>query len=165
MAGVTCKVADQKVVQVIQGLANRLRNMKPALRIVGQILRTSVVRNFEEGGRPSRWKESKRASAEGGLTLSDTGRLRNSIHAKVFSNQVQVGTNVVYAAIQHFGGSTAPHTIFAKPGSALFWPGAKHPVKKVNHPGSKIPARPFMMIQTEDWDEVKSALNDYAMKG
>ena len=27
------------------------------------------------------------------------------------------------------------HDIYAAPGSALYWPGAKHPVKKVHHPG------------------------------
>lgn len=32
---------------------------------------------------------------------------------------------------------TAPHVIRPKNKKALFWPGAAHPVKKVNHPGTK----------------------------
>ncbi|MCW0826092.1 hypothetical protein OKS01_17595 [Clostridioides difficile] len=37
---------------------------------------------------------------------------------------------------------TGPHVIEARPRSYLFWDGASHPVKKVNHPGS----RPYPII-------------------
>lgn len=40
-----------------------------------------------------------------------------------------------YAIYVHEG--TAPHVILPKNGRALFWPGAAHPVSKVNHPGTK----------------------------
>ena len=32
---------------------------------------------------------------------------------------------------------TRPHTILPKDKKALYWPGAAHPVRRVNHPGSK----------------------------
>lgn len=32
---------------------------------------------------------------------------------------------------------TEPHTILPKNKKALYWAGAEHPVKKVNHPGTK----------------------------
>ncbi len=35
-----------------------------------------------------------------------------------------------------------PHVIEARPGGGLFWEGARHPVKKVNHPGT--PAYNFL---------------------
>ena len=40
-----------------------------------------------------------------------------------------------YAIYVHEG--TGPHEIRPKNGKALFWPGAAHPVAKVNHPGTK----------------------------
>ena len=40
-----------------------------------------------------------------------------------------------YAGYVEFG--TAPHVIEAKDAKALYWPGAQHPVKRVNHPGTK----------------------------
>jgi hypothetical protein len=40
-----------------------------------------------------------------------------------------------YAPFVEFG--TAPHTIEAKNAKALFWPGANHPVRSVQHPGTK----------------------------
>jgi hypothetical protein len=40
-----------------------------------------------------------------------------------------------YAPLVEFG--TAPHRIEAKDKKALFWPGANHPVRSVQHPGTK----------------------------
>jgi len=47
---------------------------------------------------------------------------------------------VMYALFVELG--TAPHKIFPKDKQALFWPGADHPVKSVNHPGTK--EHPFL---------------------
>ena len=55
-----------------------------------------------------------------------------------------------YAAIHQFGGRTAPRTIRPKRKKALYWPGAAHPVARVDHPGSAIPARPFLGIDADD---------------
>lgn len=74
----------------------------------------------------------------------DTGLLRSSIVHQVTgggsSVTVTVGSRVSYAADVEYG--TAPHVIVPKNGKALYWPGAAHPVAKVNHPGTR--ARPFM---------------------
>lgn len=51
-----------------------------------------------------------------------------------------VGTNLPYAKFVHEG--TAPHVIVPVSAKALFWPGARHPVKRVNHPGTR--ANPFL---------------------
>jgi hypothetical protein len=53
---------------------------------------------------------------------------------------LRVGTYVKYAADVEFG--TRPHKIVPKNKKALFWRGARHPVKSVNHPGSR--AKPFL---------------------
>ncbi|GIW70324.1 MAG: hypothetical protein KatS3mg101_1071 [Patescibacteria group bacterium] len=47
---------------------------------------------------------------------------------------------VHYAIYVHEG--TRPHEIYPKNKKALYWEGAEHPVKRVNHPGTK--ANPFM---------------------
>lgn len=49
-----------------------------------------------------------------------------------------------YAAIHELGGQTPPHDIVPREKHALYWEGAAHPVKKVHHPGSVIPERPFI---------------------
>ncbi len=157
---VSIKVEDKEVMARLGWIGSKLADLSAAMRSISQIVRTSVVKNFEEGGRP-KWKESARAVREGGTTLSDTGRLKSSIRAFSGANFAGAGTDVKYAAIHHFGGTTGPRDIFPVRAKALFWPGAKHPVKKVSHPGSKIPERPFMVVQDEDWDEIKATLADH----
>lgn len=60
-------------------------------------------------------------------------------------NSVSVVNDRPYAWIHQFGGTTKPHVITAKFKKALAWNGGG-PVKRVKHPGSKIPARPMLPI-------------------
>lgn len=84
--------------------------------------------------------------------LTDSSRLRNSIHFQVMAGGkgVEGFTNVKGAALLQLGGQTKPHDIVPRKRKALFWPGAGHPVKVVHHPGSNIPGRAFLMFQDED---------------
>ncbi|MGX1483432.1 HK97 gp10 family phage protein [Streptomyces griseus] len=79
----------------------------------------------------------------------DTGRLRSSIVSRAEGSGrtvgYVVGTNVNYAAAVEYG--TAPHVIKPTSKKALYWPGARHPVGKVNHPGTR--AQPFMRPAVE----------------
>jgi len=98
-----------------------------------------------------------------------TGRLRKSFEE--FARQVGTDTmeygmrsDVNYAAIQHEGGHTAPHIILPKNKKALYWSGALHPVKQVNHPGSNITAKhffsiPMVNVANEVIDELKKEID------
>lgn len=153
-------VNNSEVNKALADLSARVRNLTPVMREIGEIVRTSVERNFAAGGRP-KWDESTRVKREGGQTLSLTGRLRRSFTVEAGNDRVAVGTNVIYAAIHQFGGKTSPSVIRPKKAKALFWRGARHAVKSVKHPGSKIPARPFLVVQDEDWTEIKNVINNY----
>lgn len=89
-----------------------------------------------------------------------TGRLRESI-LPIFARKAGnllwagIGTNVVYAKIHEFGGVTRPHLIlprwkkalhFVKDGKDVF-------VRKVEHPGSVIPARPYIRPSFEETED------------
>lgn len=82
------------------------------------------------------------------LCRHDTGALRRSIHSEFEQGGMAstTGTNLVYAAIHEFGGVTKPHTIIPKRKKALrFESGGKTIfAKKVNHPGSRITAQPYL---------------------
>ncbi|MEU0370637.1 HK97-gp10 family putative phage morphogenesis protein [Streptomyces sp. NPDC006283] len=79
----------------------------------------------------------------------DTGRLRSSIVSRAENSGRSVGyvvgTNVNYAAAVEYG--TAPHVIKPLTKKALYWPGARHPVAQVNHPGTR--PQPFMRPAVE----------------
>ena len=81
------------------------------------------------------------AKAKGNVPV-DTGHLRRGIATKIGNMEVTVHTsNIKYARLVEEG--TRPHTIKAKNKKALYWKGAKHPVKSVRHPGSK--AKPYLI--------------------
>ena len=80
-----------------------------------------------------------------------TGHLRRGITTDVGNMEVTVHTsNIKYARGVEEG--TRPHTIKAKNKKALYWKGAKHPVKSVRHPGSR--AKPFLIPAFEKEKEV-----------
>ena len=85
------------------------------------------------------------ATAKANLTNNrsvKTGHLRRGITTKIGNMEVTVHTsNIKYARGVEFG--TRPHLIKPKNKKALYWKGAKHPVKSVNHPGSK--AKPYLI--------------------
>ena len=159
MAGarIRIEVDDGDVREGLARLIRRARNPMPALDRIGSYLEAATIRRFEleqaPGGAP--WRKSRRAARDGGQTLTDTGRLRNSITRRVFGDAVEVGTNVVYAAIHQFGGRTRPRVIRPRRKKALFFPGAGHPVRSVNHPGSRIPARPFLGVDDTDRRQIR----------
>ncbi len=74
-----------------------------------------------------------------------TGNLRRSIHSELesvgaTSAMAKIGTDVEYARAIEYG--TAARVIVPTNKKALYWPGADHPVRRVNHPGT--PAKPFL---------------------
>ena len=70
-----------------------------------------------------------------------TGHLRRSIATKMGDLEATIHTsNVKYAVIVEKGSKA--HVIHPKNKKALYWKGAKRPVKLVNHPGSK--AKPYL---------------------
>ena len=71
-----------------------------------------------------------------------TGHLRRGISTDIKGLEATIHTsNIKYAPMVEYG--TKAHIIRAKNKKALYWKGTKHPVKKVNHPGSK--AKPYLI--------------------
>ncbi len=166
-------IEDTGVRTLLSGMAERLRDMTPAMREVASIMTESTQLNFEAEGRP-RWPALKPSTIAGreakgywpGKILQIRGGrgggLASSITQRYDAASAEVGTNAPHAAIHQFGGTTRPHVIKAKSKKGLYWPGASHPVRQVNHPGSTIPARPFLNLTEDDLTEIRAVLGRYA---
>jgi hypothetical protein len=64
-----------------------------------------------------------------------SGRLHDSLRAESHNKVLRVGSlDCNYATDVELG--TAPHVITPRNKKALYWPGADHPVARVNHPGT-----------------------------
>jgi len=68
----------------------------------------------------------------------------STLFVDVQRNGIVVGYRSPIAAIQHSGAKIRPYRIVPKNKQALYWAGATHPVRVVNHPGAVIPARPLV---------------------
>jgi len=152
-AGRQFRLNDKKVKQMARDLSARLEgaDTKQLMRAIGAHGVFATQRRFERGEGPGgiEWPISLRALMKGEQTLIKSGRLRDSIAARSDATRAEWGTNVEYAGIHQFGGTTRPHVIVAKRAKALNIPGIG-PRKKVNHPGSKIPARPYLGLDAAD---------------
>jgi len=70
-----------------------------------------------------------------GIVPWRTGFLTQSFRAELTPGMLRWFPTASYAPFVEFG--TKPHTILPRDKKALYWPGAAHPVARVNHPGSK----------------------------
>lgn len=103
-----------------------------------------ILEGFQREETPygKRWPQSYRARVEGGRTLSDTARLRNSLSIRSTSSEVRVGTNVIYAPVHQYGATirakNAPYLRFRLAGARR----GKGPWVRTK--SVKIPQRQFM---------------------
>lgn len=154
-------INDFAVRKRLSSLAAQGHSLRPLMQDIGEEVRRIVEKNFDAGGRPEKWKPTARSKREGGKPLTDKGILRRSIAVDADDKSVRVGTNVLYGGIHQFGGQTAAHEIRPKNKAALSWPGAGHPVRVVHHPGSKIPARPFLVIPDDEHSRIVKIAEAY----
>jgi phage gpG-like protein len=104
----------------------------------------------------------------------------NSIGRKVDGNTVYVGTNATYASVHHFGAKkgsfgTFVHMVkshqrqvtqaFGKQLKFPVWANVHAHAREVSLPWGDIPARPFMLLQDEDVDDIKGLLETWIMEG
>lgn len=153
MAGVIeIRVDDMAVKALLVKVSQRLGDMSQAFNDIGSHLLMRVEKTFEREEAPggAKWTPlaaSTQRATKSGKLLQRRGYLLRTVNYQSTPTSASVsvgGATASYAAIHQYGGITKPHVIKAKDKKALAWPGGKHPVRQVNHPGSKIPARPFL---------------------
>jgi phage virion morphogenesis protein len=155
MAGVSVTLELNGLDQAEAVLAELLRrgeSLRPLMTDIGEYLRSSTLLRFEREVSPTGvpWLATHRGES----ILKDTGRLRQSITYVAGDDQVEVGTNVIYAATHQFGATihakNAPYLVFRTPGGGF----ARK--KQVT-----IPARPFLGVSEADEAAIVDLAHDY----
>jgi phage virion morphogenesis protein len=139
------EIDDREVRRALKSIQKSVGDLRPFMKVAGEVLVEGTRDRFrtmtDPEGRP--WKElspgyAARKKRNKGRILVLRGRLEGSI-----------------------GGDTKAHTIRPKNKRALFWPGAAHPVRSVNHPGSHIPARPYLGMGERDRVRILALAEEY----
>ena len=150
---------SDKINKLIAGI----QDASPLMRIIAGDMMDEVEENFAQEGRPKwlgfKYTPSEKRGGASAKLLQHSGQLAGSITERSDSNTAAVGTNKVYARIHQEGGKTKPHEIKPRNKNALAFNGRV--VKKVNHPGSDIPARPFLMISPLGEEKIISHTSQY----
>jgi hypothetical protein len=109
----------------IQGLSELTANLAKAPSIAAPILQRALA--------ASQAVLAKHTTK--GTVPWRTGFLVQSFRAELTTGILRWFPTASYAPHVEFG--TKPHVILPKNKKALYWPGAAHPVRRVNHPGTK----------------------------
>ena len=135
--------------QALYGLKGSVKDLDHVRVDFAEYMVTSVKRNFAAGGRPRRWKPSKRAIYTGGKTLIKSGRLKNSIFRRIRGDEIRVGTNVVYGRAHQRG---VRKRVQQQVRAHLRRFGSRAIMIRAHqrNVAMNLPARPFLKIQTED---------------
>lgn len=160
------EIQSDGVTQALQRIVQRAEQLEPLMGEIAAILHDQAEENFaSESGPLGAWPALKDPARKGGKMLQKSGRLAASITEAHGNDWAQVGASAVYAAIHQLGGTTRAHEIKPRNKKALAFGG--HVVAKVNHPGSNIPARPFLPVypdgrlQEEAEQSILDTLNDH----
>lgn len=159
-------------------LIERVENPTSMFEDIGLALVTSTHHRWDQGVAPdgSPWPPSLRVIAQGGKTLVLSSRLYRSITANASPTGVEVGTNVVYAAIHQFGGpiqhaartavlhfktnQRSGTTRFAKPSKA-----DRARKAEIGAHVQQMPARPFLGLDEDDPRTIQTIVENYVSAG
>ncbi len=187
MESLTLRIHSTALRAALGRLCRQLHDLSPVLRAQTERLAQAAALAFARRADPSTgvpWKARQTThggphhaqDGGGGQTqpprsaagkLRASGLLENSItHAdaagsvrKISPHHALIGSSVPYAGIQQCGGKTRPHDIRPRHAKALYLAGIGFR-RKVSHPGSVLPARPFLGAGPQD----KAAMLDMLLR-
>lgn len=127
------------------------QDLTPLMMDIGEHMVGSTQQRFKDGVSPEGIPWKPLADGSGRTPLNLTGTMRDQIAPESGPTWMQLVASAKQARWHQEG--TDPYTILPKePGGMLSWPGAAHPVRKVDHPG--LEARPFMGVSADDGEMI-----------
>ncbi|EHS51501.1 phage virion morphogenesis protein [Rhizobium sp. PDO1-076] len=143
----TFQVLDEEVRRGFDQLGRAMTNTTPLMRAIGVGIVGSTHMRFVSQKSPDgqAWQTLNQDYAEtkrNSRILTESGRLRDSINARATSDEVRVGTNVIYGGIHQLGGTIKP-----KNGEALVF---RMGDRVIFAKSVTLPARPYLGISSQD---------------
>lgn len=163
--------ADQISV-ALDRLSAALDDMTPLFQEIGDLLRASTKDRFTAGEAPdgSKWAAKSPATLAAYAArnapidirplFGPSRRLADEISVRSWATGAEIGSSLVYAAVQQFG--AAKGSMGARMGRTR--PSEKRPKSQdyfITIPWGDIPARPFLGISTQDQTYVLKAIDEW----
>lgn len=134
-------------------LRNYLIDPSRALNRIERYQRRRIADAFSIGVSPRTgraWKPLQGVRRGQKPLVGKNNSIFRSLYSRTTAEGVEVGYTSWLADIHNWGVRTRPHVIVPKNRQMLYWDGARHPVRRVNHPGSNIPARELIGYSRAD---------------
>lgn len=136
---------NREVHEKLLDLAKKTENLRPLMKNIAGIFAYSTEENFKEEGRPEKWldlaestkKQRTKKRKWPGQILQVEGKLAASISTYYDNDSAVIGSNLEYAAIHQLGGQAGRD-------------------KSV-----EIPARPYLKLTDDDFEEIIKALENH----
>lgn len=144
----TVKIENAELEKNLDLLFDKFGDLEPFHKSVGEYMLGSIQENFENESAPdgTKWQflspvtTASRLRRHGNAQITilrESGRLAGSFNYEAGSEQVEIGTPIVYAAIHHFGGQAGRN-------------------KSVT-----IPERPILGVGLDDEIEINEIAKDF----
>lgn len=138
------KIDNKKVEKALLEIAQKTSNLRPLMKNIAGIMADSTEENFKVEGQP-KWKDlsektktaRKKSGHYPGQILQVSGQLALSVTTQYDDTSAIIGSNKAYAAIHQLGGQAGKN-------------------KKTT-----IPARPYLKLTDDDFDEIISIVEKY----
>ncbi|BDQ03508.1 phage virion morphogenesis protein [Ignavibacterium sp.] len=153
--------------EIIELLNKRLTGNRNLMLSIAETMRVSVLKNFEsEGSRlGSKWqrlspatiKQRQKKKYWPGKILQRTEELKDSITSQADETTASVSTNLIYAAIHHYGGWIHRSSLKTYLRKKREGKEAKTPSKN-KMSSFYIPARPFLKLNESDLRGIKDII-------
>jgi len=139
------KIDNAEVTSKLLELAHKTENLRPLMKNIAGIFASSTEDNFKNEGRPDKWtdlaestkKQRKKKRKWPGQILQVSSQLVTSINTQYDDDSATIGSNKSYAAIHQLGGQAG------------------------RNKSAEIPARPYLKLTDEDFDEILNAAENY----
>lgn len=151
MIEIKTEVQDRELMNALNRLRRKTGNLRPVMNEIAETMRSSVEENFKQessrgplygGGKGGAWADlapstlrSRAKQGKTGRKLQVTGQLLGSIQTKSDDKEALVGTN--------------------KRNKGFSYPLALQEGTK------RMPARPFLVIQQADVQEIKKVIDEH----
>ena len=137
-------IGDDEIRQGLNQLLNQMHDLTPAFRSIGEVLLESTQERMSNEQAPdgSGWEQlsvftlmNKEKTGQSNKILRGFGTLADTLNYQISANQLQLGSNLEYAATHQFGREDA-----------------------------NIPERPFLGLSENDKNDVLDILQDHFIK-